>query len=248
MVNKVRKAGRIRLRICCIGFLKGFFLAMSITFLFYRSLSMAAGISIGYGVCYIFRAEKEYRRKQQYEITLEFKEGLHGISAALGAGYSIENAIEEARKDLVFLYGEDSLLAGEFSRMGRQIGLNQPVEKVLLDFADRWQTEDILHFVKVFQTAGRTGGDLISITRLAAEKISQKIEVKREIQTMIAGKKMEGRIMNLIPLGMILYFWICSPGFLDCLYQDSGKIVMTVLLIFYVFAYRWSERVSDIQV
>ena len=89
---------------------------------------------------------------------------------------------------------------------------------------------------------------MISITRMAAEKISEKIEVRREIHTMIAGKKMEGRIMNLIPLGMILYFWICSPGFLDCLYEASGKLVMTALMAVYVFAYRWSEKVSDIQV
>ena len=89
---------------------------------------------------------------------------------------------------------------------------------------------------------------MISITRLAAEKISEKIEVRREIHTMIAGKKMESRIMNLIPLGMILYFWICSPGFLDCLYQSSGRFFMTVLLVLYVFAYWWSERVSDIKV
>jgi tight adherence protein B len=105
-----------------------------------------------------------------------------------------------------------------------------------------------MHFVKVFQTAKRTDGDLISITRLTAEKISQKIEVKREIHTMIAGKKMEGRIMNCIPLAMILYFWICSPDFLDCMYQSSGRMVMTVLMLIYIATYYWSSRVSDINV
>lgn len=223
-------------------------MAMAVTCLFYRNLAISGMISVFYGLYYIFREKREYQKKQYYEITLEFKEGLLGIAAALGAGYSMENAIGEARKDLVLLYGENSLLVSEFAKMDRQFDLNQPVEKVLMDFADRWQTEDIMHFVKVFQTAKRTGGDLISITRLAAEKISEKIEVVREIHTMIAGKKLESRIMNLIPLGMILYFWICSPGFLDCLYEPSGRLFMTVLLILYVFAYWWSERVSDIKV
>jgi tight adherence protein B len=132
--------------------------------------------------------------------------------------------------------------------MRQKLEFNQPIEKVFAEFAEDWKTEDILHFVEVFQTAKRTGGDLIAITRLAAEKIGEKIEVRREIDTMIAGKKMEGRIMNLIPLGMILYFWLTSPGFLDCLYQSSGRIVMTVLMLLYVFAYRWSEKISDISV
>jgi len=239
---------RIRFKVWCTGFLKGFLLAMAVTYLFYRNLAISCMISVVYGFYNTFWEKREYRKRQQYEITLEFREGLLGIAAALGAGYSMENAIGEARKDLVLLYGESSLLASEFEKMDRQFDLNQPVEKVLIDFAGRWQTEDIKHFVKVFQTAKRTGGDLISITRLAAEKISERIEVRREIHTMIAGKRMESRIMNLIPLGMILYFWICSPGFLDCLYQSSGRIFMTVLLILYVFAYRWSERVSNIKV
>lgn len=239
---------RVGFKVLCNGFLKGASIAMFVAFLFYRSLIIAGTISILYGVYYVFRMRKEYQRKQYDEITLEFREGLQGIAAALSAGYSIENAIEEARRDLVLLYGADSLLASEFLKMSRQLELNQPMEKVLLDFASRWQTEDILHFVKVFQTAKRSGGDLISITRITAEKISEKIEVKREINTIIAGKRMEGKIMNLIPLGMILYFWISSPGFLDCLYQSSGRLVMTILLFLYVFAHWWGERISDIKV
>lgn len=240
--------GKIKFKIYCRGFGKGFFIAMSVTYLFYRSLVIAGVISVIYGIYSVFREKKQYQKRQRYEITLQFREGLQGIAAALGAGYSIENAIVEAKKDLILLYGEDALLVREFSKMDRQLELNQPMEKVFYDFACRWETEDILHFVKVFQTAKRTGGDLISITKLTAEKISEKIEVKREINTMIAGKRMEGRIMNLIPLGMILYFWICSPGFLDCLYQFSGRLVMTVLLILYIFAYWWSEKISDIHV
>lgn len=239
---------KTKFKVCRMGFLKGFLSALAVTYLFYRNLAISCMISVIYGFYNVFRERKEYQKKQCYEITLEFREGLRGIAAALGAGYSMENAIGEARKDLVLLYGENSLLVSEFAKMDRQFDLNRPVEKVLVDFAGRWQTEDINHFVKVFQTAKRTGGDLISITRLAAEKISEKIEVRREIHTMIAGKKMESRIMNLIPLGMILYFWICSPGFLDCLYQSSGRVFMTVLLVLYVFAYWWSERVSDIKV
>ena len=230
------------------GFLKGFFLAVLVTFLFYRDLLISLFISVIYGIYYIFYEKKAFQRKQEYEINLQFREGLHGISAALGAGYSMENAVLEARKDLELLYGKNSLLVGEFLRMERQLALNQPMERVLSDFAERWQIEDIRHFVKVFETAKRTGGDLISITRLAAEKISEKIEVKREIYTMIAGKKMEGKIMNLIPLGMILYFWLSSPGFLDCLYQGTGRFVMTILLMVYSTAFYWSGRISDIEV
>lgn len=230
------------------SFLKGFGMAMLVSYLFYRHLLFSLVISAGYGIYRIFKGKEEYWKKQQYEINLEFREGLLGIAAALGAGYAMENALGEARKDLILLYGKDAVLVQEFLRMEQQLKLNQPLEKVFLEFSERWQTEDILHFVKVFQTAKRTGGDIISVTRLSAEKISEKIEVTREIHTMIAGKRMEGRIMNMIPLAMILYFWLTSPGFLDCLYQASGRGVMTVLLLLYLIAYYWSQKISNIQV
>lgn len=230
------------------SFVKGFLQAALVSYLFYRNFWITLVGSAGYGIYFIFWERREHQKRQYYEITQQFREGLQGLAAALGAGYAMGNAIEEARKDLVLLYGEESLLAGEFRQMGRKLELNQPIEEVFLEFAHRWRTEDIVHFAQVLQTAGRTGGDLIAITRLAADKISEKIEVKREIYTMIAGKKMEGRIMNMIPLGIILYFWVSSPGFLDCLYQSNGRVVMTVLLLLYVFAYRWSGKISDIQV
>ncbi len=228
------------------GFGKGFLQGFCLSYLFYRGVFIALLLGAGYGCYQIFAEKRRFRRQQEQEITLQFREGLLGISSALGAGYSIENAVREAEKDLALLYGQESLLAQEFSWMDKQMELNQPLETLFFEVAKRWNTEDMLHFAQVFQTAKRTGGDLIAITHSTAEKISEKIEVRREIQTLIAGKQMESKIMNLIPLAMIVYFWLCSPGFLDCLYTSSGRPVMTVLLLLYLAAYYWSRKISDI--
>lgn len=226
------------------GFLKGGFLGL----LFYKSGILLWFGGLIFGVIDIMLLPNRERKRLEKEITLQFKEGLQGISSALSAGYSIENAFSQAKAEIVLLYGEDAILVQEFQRIEKKLELNCPVEDALFDFAERWKTEDILHFAQVFQTAKRTGGNLIAITRSTAEKIGQKIEVKREIDTLISGKRMEGQIMNKIPLAMILYFWICSPGFLDCFYRGTGRIVSTALLIFYLAAYFWSEKICDIQV
>ena len=109
--------------------------------------------------------------------------------------------------------------------------------------------EDIQSFAEVFRTARRSGGDLVAITKITSDRIGEKIEVKREINTILAGKKMEGRIMNLVPLGMILYFWLCCPGFLDCLYTGmKGRLVMTIFLIVYLMAYGLNQKICNITV
>lgn len=220
---------------------------MVILTLFYRSILWVLAMGVPFCMVAYRRLKGKWEEEERWQLNLEFKEGLQGIAAALNAGYSIENALLESQKDLTVLYGSDSLLYREFQVMLEQLHLNQPVESVFDDFAGRSGVEDIRSFAEIFRTAKRSGGDLVAITRTSAERIGEKIEVSREIRTMIAGKQMEGKIMNMVPLGMILYFWICSPGFLDCFYTGLwGRLMMSCFLAVYLAAYLWSDRICRI--
>ena len=215
--------------------------------LFYRSVLWVVVLWIPLFYLQYRRLQKKWEEERHWQLNLEFKEGLQGIAAALNAGYSIENAIEESQRDLKVLYGQDSPLCWEFQIMLEQLRLNRPVEQVMDEFAVRSEVADIKSFAEVFRTARRSGGNLVSITRACAERIAEKIEVSREIHTLIAGKQMEGRIMNIVPLGMIFYFWICSQGFLDCFYGGGwGRISMSVFLGIYIVAYLLSEKICRI--
>lgn len=222
--------------------------AVFVSYIFYKSIILsfvvgAAAVFVG------VRFEKKRRQKKyRSKLELEFREGLQGIAAALSAGYAVENAFGEAQKELVTLYGAGSVLVPEFEIIKKEISLNRTVESSLSSFANRCGVEDVKRFSDIFQTAKRTGGDLISITKSTADRISEKIEVSREIETLISGKKMEARIMTVIPIGIILYFWMCSPGFLDSLYVGSGRIIMTVFLGIYILAYVWSGKICEINI
>lgn len=220
-----------------------------ILMLFYRNcfLVLILGIPL---FLFGYRSLKvRWEAERRWQLNLEFQEGLQGIAAALNAGYSIENALEESRKDLEVLYGEECQLCREFTAMQRQLQMNQPLETVFEEFASRSGVEDIRNFSEILRTARRSGGDLVAITRTSARQIGENIEVSREIRTLIAGKQMEGRIMNIVPLGMILYFWVCSPGFLDCLYETIwGHLVMTILLAVYLTAYGINQKICLIKI
>ena len=167
--------------------------------LFYRSILWVAVLWIPLFYLRYRRLQLKWEEERRWQLNLEFKEGLQGIAAALNAGYSVENAIEESRRDLKVLYGQESLLCWEFQIMLEQLRMNRPVEQVMDELADRSKVEDIKSFAEVFRTARRSGGDLVSITRVCAERIAEKIEVSREIRTLFAGKQMEGKIMNVVP-------------------------------------------------
>lgn len=246
--GKLRNRDPTKWHLLGLSYMKMFMKTTFLLFLFYRNIPMAVLLGAAMGVYGIYRESCLSRRRKQAQMNLEFREALQGIAAALSAGYSMENAFLEAKKDLQLLYGSGSALAPEMQEIINKTRLNYPIEEALFELADQSGVEDIRRFAEVLQTAKRTGGDLIAITKTSADRIAERIEVKREITSMIAGKEMEAKIMKIIPLGMVIYFWLCSPGFLNPLYQGQGRIVMTVLLLLYLMAFYWSERITRIDV
>ncbi|MCR5203403.1 MAG: type II secretion system protein F [Lachnospiraceae bacterium] len=186
--------------------------------------------------------------KCKERLNVEFKDGLQAIKGALGAGYSFENSFSEAVDNLRVIYKDNSLLIPYFEKIEKKISLNIPVERALKDFAEETEIEEVINFSEVINIAKRTGGDLVHIASVSAERIRDSIDVKLQIQTMIAGKKLESSIMNYIPVLMILYLWVFSPDFLDCMYVGiSSRIFMGVLFVLYMLFKFLAESIVEVR-
>ena len=228
--------------------LQGIGLICVISYLFYGNLLYAFLLS-PYLFWYIKSWEKQTIKKRKEKFHLQFREAIQSISAALNVGYSAENAIREAVKDLRGIYKKDEIIVRELSYMIRQLQMNIPAEQVLREFAARVGDEDVQIFVTVFNMAKRSGGDSLEIIRNVVRQMSEKLDVEREIDTILSAKKMEFRIMTLIPLGMIGYLKISFPEFLDVLYGNAvGVIIMSVCLGIYLVAYQMGKRMVEIEV
>lgn len=107
-----------------------------IGWLFYHSIFAIILIS-GLFVFYARYKKREQKKKRKEELNVQFKEGIQAITAALTAGYSIENAFVEAYKDLNKIYPKEALIVQEFSYMVIKMNMNVTVESLLMDFAKR---------------------------------------------------------------------------------------------------------------
>ncbi len=229
-------------------FLQGGAIGFCIGLLFYSNIIGAILLS-SYGFIFVQNKKKKKIEERKWLLNLQFKDGLSSVSAALNAGYSVENAFHQAVMDLKLMYPEDAYIVQEFEGMVRQLKMNMTVEDVLMDFSNRSHIEDISNFAEVFVTAKRTGGDIVKIIRRTCKTIGDKVEVKREILTMITGKKYETSIMCLIPFCIILYLKIFSPGFLEAIYGNIfGVVFMTIVLILYFIVYKLAHRIMNIEI
>ncbi|WP_167958965.1 type II secretion system F family protein [Anaerosporobacter faecicola] len=231
-----------------VVYAKGAIIFGFLLWIFYRN---GIVLLLGSPLLLLYKKQQEKKRckERKWELTLQFKEGLQSLVAALSAGYSIENAFRQALQDLKLLYGEDTMIHQEFSYIVYQIRMNIPVEQALEDFAKRSDIDDIKSLAEVFRTAKKSGGNLIQILRTTNQIIGDKIEVSREITTMMSAKKFEANIMTKIPLAIILYMDLSSPGFLDPLYHNLlGGFIMTGALGIYLFSYVLMNRILSIEV
>ena len=90
---------------------------------------------------------------------------------------------------------------------------------------------------------------MTKIIKRAASNISDKMDVKREIDTILSSRKYEQRIMEIIPFAIIGYLGVTSDGFLDVLYHNiTGAAVMTVCLCIYITGFVLAEKITKIEV
>ncbi len=179
--------------------------------------------------------KKQRQQDEACEHAVQFKDALISIRASLEAGYSMENAISAAEQDLVCIYPKGSFICGEMGRITRSIANSVPVEEAFQSFAARSGLEDAQSFSEIYRTAKKSGGDLLRVLQSSITVITDKTELRREINTILTAKKMECRIMKLIPPAIILYFRVFSPGYLDILYDGvGGWALMSALLLAYL--------------
>lgn len=179
----------------------------------------------------------------------QFLSGIQMVAASLQAGYSVENAFREALVELKKVYQAEDFIVREMEAITAQLDMNRSLEGLLLELGRRSGTEDIQSFAEVFLTAKRSGGDLLAIIRNTESCIRQKQETMQEIETCLAGKKMEQNIMSLVPILLLAYVKLTSPEFLEVMYGNlTGITVMSICFGVYVAAYFWGRSIVRIEV
>lgn len=193
--------------------------------------------------------KKEKLKLQKRKLTLQFKDMMETLVTSLNAGYSLEHAFSEAKKDLSLIYEKGEYIFLELEVILSGLKVNIPLEKLLIDLGKRSDIEDIDNFAKVVIAAKRSGGNLIRIIQKTVNSISDKIRVEEEIETLITAKKLEQKIMLLMPYGILLYLRLTTSDFLNPLYHNViGVFVMTIFLGLIYIADFWAKKIMEIQV
>ena len=217
---------------------------------FFRSLPFSLVVSL-IGLLYPRMIIIGLIHKRKTLLNYQLKEAMFSLSSSLKAGASLQMAIERTVYDLERIYysDKDAPIVAEFRRMSEELSVGYSVEETLVSFRNRVQLEDVDDFVNATLIAKTRGGNLMEILNNISRIISEKIEVKQEISVMTAGKRMEAKILSVMPIGIVTSLTLLSPDYMAPMYDSIiGKMLLFMGFIFIAINYFISRKIVNIEV
>ena len=220
----------------------------SVAFIFYRSIFLSLLLT-PLALFYPRIKTKDIIKKRKKELNIQFKDMLYSLSSSLSAGRTVESAFREALKDLSVLYPDPSAyILVEISRIISKLDINETLECALSDFASRAKLEDVDSFVNVFNISKRTGGNIAEVIRNTSAIISDRIEVGQEVDTMLAERRFEQKVLNMVPILMIVLLSFSAPDYLSPVFTTmAGRLTMSASIVLLVIAWLISAKLNNIK-
>ena len=228
--------------------IKIIFICKVVGYLFFGNIIFGLFI-FPFGILIWKKDIREYIALRRKRLSKEFKEMLISLSGNLNAGYSLERAFYKTYQELIKNREIYKYITGEVKIILHGIECNKRIEDLLEDFSVRSGIEDIKNFSELVTASKIYGGNMVFVIRQTVSNLNEKYLVEDEIDTLIAGKKLEGKIMLLMPFLIILYMKLTNKGYMNVLYNTAlGNVVMMVCLVLILISGIVINKIVEIEV
>lgn len=227
---------------------KSIFIVLILDYFFYQSLWAVIPLSvIGY---WYYRTEKKVLfQKKREEAREQFKELMLLAATGQKAGYSAENAFLSSYGDMKALFGKESSVCQMINVLKSGRENNIAFSKLWQRIGSELQIAEIIEFAQVYEISQKSSGNLASVMEKTADIIINKIETEKEISVLLSARRLEQKIMNVMPFFILLYISVTSPGYFREMYHSfSGILFMSTCLFIYLGAYALSVHMVSIEI
>lgn len=192
--------------------------------------------------------KKSTKRHINTRVEDEFKTFIYSLSSSLSIGKSIEHAITDSFME-ISKEKNTFILGKEIQKMIMSLEANKSIEEVFIQLSSTYEIESIINFSKVVEITLKQGGSLHQVIDQTVTMIDEKVKVEYELDVIITQKKFELYILLSFVPGMILYLRLVSNTFEPTMYHTlTGRIMMFLCLIIYIFSGYMGKRIVEIEV
>ena len=165
------------------------------------------------------------------------------VSNSLRAGFSFLQTMEIISREM------EPPMSTEFERVMRDTSLGKSLDEALHDMDERVGSADFSLVVTAVLIQQQVGGNLATILDTIRSTITERIRIRREVNTLTAQGKMSGIVLACIPVALALFFYITSPEYLTpLLTTDIGKVAIIGTVFLGIVGFIIIRKIVDIKV
>lgn len=183
------------------------------------------------------------------KIKMEYKDIIVCMAGNIGAGYPVEKAFIMGLRDVANQEKGKSRLESLIPGITNSLACNVSFEKVVFEFAETTGIDEIKEFLELLLASKKYGGNLVYMIRRYAGNISDRQRLHSEIETILAEKRLEGRIMLIAPFIIIIYMRLTNGEYMNILYSSMlGRMVMSISIVLMLGVNFIIEKIIRIEV
>lgn len=144
----------------------------------------------------------------------------NGIKAQLAVVQTMERVVENL----------NGPIKQEFSLILEEIRLGRSLEESLVALSERIPRPDIQMFVTAIVILKETGGNLGETFTTIVTTIRERQKIEKKIQAMTAQGLMQGIIMTLVPIVLMIMFFIVDPGYIAPMFNKTLGLFLLLIM------------------
>jgi tight adherence protein B len=196
-------------------------------------------------------AQKKKREKLKEVFILQFRDAILSIANSLKAGASLQTALMRCQYDLEKQIGKKKLkpLLIELEKLNNNIKFGLSVDEALLRFKEQNDYEEVQQFIDATLITKSKGGNLTEVIENISQMISDKITIQQEIKLATAQKRMEARILTIMPIALVFLIMLLNPSYLAPMYQSwFGTTLLFLAALMLIFNYFVARAITSIKI
>lgn len=151
-------------------------------------------------------------------------DGLTMMANGIKAGLSPQQCMERVQQNM------PNPISQEFGLVLAEIRVGASLAEALTNLANRIPRQDVQMFVTAVNILQETGGNMAETFQTIVYVVRERQKIEKKIEAMTAQGMMQGTIITLVPLGLLVLFYMVDPNYVKVLFTTTlGLIALFVM-------------------
>lgn len=152
-------------------------------------------------------------------------DGMTLMANGMKAGLSPQTCMERVRDNL------PNPISQEFGQVISQMAIGSSMNEALNELGMRIPRPDVQMFVTSVNILNETGGNMAETFQTITYTVRERQKVEKKIEALTAQGITQGVIISMVPLFLLVVFWVVDPNYIKPLFSTAlGLVAIFVML------------------